>query len=285
MNKKIKKEEIDLRSLINQCLVMIKYSFTNYFRSRRFFVMFLITLIIGTILTVFVAYYRPQSYISSDLSFYSNWWGNSITFIVILSAIFFGGDAISSEFENKTGYFILVNPITRPTVYFGKLIAAILATFIIVSVFAVITIANAIYYFGSVNYLFFESFGFSIIYIFAVMGLAFFFSSLFKNNSTSIIVTIILFLFVFPLIQTLIASLVGIEPWFIVTYGAQIIGNVFQNPYPAHVSTIVLHSPKGKITYLHTYNPTIKEGIYIMLSYFVGSALAGLLVFQKREFN
>ena len=69
----------------------------------------------------------------------------------------------------------------------------------------------------------------------AVLGFTFFFSSLFKSTSYSILVTAILFLFAFTLIETLVSALAQIEPWFILTYGAGIIGNVLDSPYPAHI--------------------------------------------------
>ena len=72
----------------------------------------------------------------------------------------------------------------------------------------------------------------------AVLGFTFFFSSLFKSTSYSILVTAILFLFAFTLIQTLISALAQIEPWFILTYGSEIIGNVLMTTYPQHVTTV-----------------------------------------------
>jgi len=48
----------------------------------------------------------------------------------------------------------------------------------------------------------------------------------------SILVTAILFLFAFSLIQLIVAGLVQVEPWFIITYGSGIIGNVLIDPYP-----------------------------------------------------
>src|SRR5580700_686435 len=121
---------------ISQVGVTIKYTFLDYLRSRRFAILLGIMLLISAILTGVVAYYRPASFVSSGaLSFYSGWWGMSATFIVILSGIFFGGDAISGEFQNKTGYFTIPNPIRRSSVYVGKWIAAFIAASIILFIF------------------------------------------------------------------------------------------------------------------------------------------------------
>ena len=75
--------------------ITMKYTFLDYFRSRRFFILLTITLLISGLLTFIVGYYRPGGFLASDLSFYNGWWGNSVTFVIVLSGVFFGGDAIS----------------------------------------------------------------------------------------------------------------------------------------------------------------------------------------------
>lgn len=268
-------------SSITQVGIITKYTFLDYFRSRRFFILLIITLLISALLTILVGYYRPDSFLASDLSFYSSWWGNSTTFVVVLSGIFFGGDAISGEFQNKTGYFGIPNPIRRSSIYVGKWISAFLASTVMLGIFAAITVANGSYYFGlNVPYQFGESVLFAWFYLIAVLGFTFFFSSLFKSSAISILVTAILFLFAFNLIQTLVSALVQIEPWFILTYGAQIIGNVLMVPYPSHVSTIAA----GRIS-LTTYNVPIPEGLAIIGIYFIVTAVLGLLLFERKEFT
>jgi ABC-2 type transport system permease protein len=160
-----------------QVRITIRYTFLDYFRSRRFAILLGIMLLISAILTVVVAHYRPASFVSSGpLSFYSGWWGMSASFIVILSGIFFGGDAISGEFQNKTGYFTLPNPIRRSSVYIGKWISAFIAASIVLFIFMAITVANeALYYPLSIPWQFAESFLFAWFYLMAVLGFTFFF--------------------------------------------------------------------------------------------------------------
>ncbi len=274
----------------NQTFTIVKYTFLDYLRSKRFFVLLLIVLAIGFLLTGIVGYYKPASFLSSQLSFYSQWWGTSVTFIIIISAVFFGGDAISGEFQNKTGYFMISNPIRRSSVYIGKWLAALSASLIVLAVFTVITIGNGLFYFSSgVPSLFLESFFFAVLYLVSVLGLTFLFSSMFKSNTTSIIVTVILLFFVFSLVQTLSSTLAKIEPWFVVTYGSQIIGNILESPYPAHIISVPI-SAMGKVGSafggsLTSFNATVPEGITIMLVYFVVSFILGLFLFERKEFN
>jgi ABC-2 type transport system permease protein len=270
---------------LTQVGITLKYTFLDYFRSRRFFILLVITLLISALLTFIVGYYRPETFLTSDLSFYSGWWGMSVTFVIVLSGIFFGGDAISGEFQNKTGYFGVPNPIRRSAIYVGKWLAAFIAATVILVVFTAITVGNGMYYFGlTVPY----QFGLSVLlawfYLAAVLGFTFFFSSLFKSSSISILVTAILFLFAFTLIQTLVADLVQVEPWFILTYGGQIIGDILTVPYPAHAVVSTQHFG-GRTRTITTFNATVPEGLAIIALYFIITGVLGLVLFERKEFT
>jgi ABC-2 type transport system permease protein len=264
--------------------ITTKYTLLDYVRSRRFYILLSFVVLISAILTVVVAVYRPPAFLSSELSFYNGWWGNSALIVIALVGVFFGGDAISGEFQNKTGYFVLPNPIRRSSIYVGKWVAAFIASTIILAVFAAITVANGLYYFSGVPFQFGESLLFAWFYLTAVLGFTFFFSSLFKNNSYSILVSLILFLFAFTLIQTVVSALVQVEPWFLLTYGGQIIGNVLTSPYPQHISTNSFPSPRG-VTSLTAFNATIPEGLAIIGLYFIVTAILGLVLFERKEFT
>jgi ABC-2 type transport system permease protein len=265
-------------SSLTQARLQIKYELLNYLRSRRFYILLAIVAIIGLLIMAVIDYYRPSAYLTSNLAFYSTWWGGVVTLIVVLGGIFFGGDAISGEFQNKTGYYLIPNPIRRSSVYIGKWVAAFIASTIMVCVFAVITMMDGALYFGaSIPYQFVESFLLTLVYILPILGITFFFSSLFKNNSYSILVSAILLLFGFSVILELVTFIAKVEPWFILTYGEGIIGNVLSpTGYPTHhVVTIA-----GTM-----YSATIPEGLAIMLIYFAVTTLLGLVLFEREEFN
>jgi ABC-2 type transport system permease protein len=272
-----------LPSSVSQIGTVTKYELLNYFRSRRFFILLIIGLFISSLFTFLVAYYGVSTFASSSLGFFSFWWGNSITFVIVISGIFFGGDAISGEFQNKTGYFLVANPLRRSSIYIGKWLGALIASLIVFATYAGIAIGNDIYYFGSsIPWQFGESLIYSLLYLIAVLGFTFFFSSLFKSSSMSILVTAILFLFAFSLIQLIVSNLAQIEPWFIISYGAGIIGNVLMDSYPA-TQAVRGAGPGGR--FATVYAVTIPEGIAILLVYFVVTAVLGLLLFERKEFT
>ena len=279
-------------SSMAQVRISMKYTFLEYIRSRRFLIVLIITLLIAALLTIIVAWRRPAGFTVSNLGFYSSWWGLSITFIIILTGIFFGGDAISGEFQNKTGYFGIPNPVRRSSIYIGKWLSAFLAATAIFVVYAAITIANGVYYsatitgFGSgLPYQFGYSLLYAWFYLAAVMGVAFFFSSLFKSSSISILVTVILLLFGFSLISTLVSDFVGIEPWFVLTYGAGIIGNILQSPYPPAKVVITTPFGHGRTFTTTTFAASVPQGLAIIGIYFIVTTILGLMFFERKEFT
>ena len=158
----------------------------------------------------------------------------------------------SSPTRVHTGY-------AAPTVSSRAL--ALIASLIVFGIFVAITIGNGIYYFGaSIPYQFGESILFCLVYLIALLGFTFFFGSLFKSSSTSILVTAILLLFGFNIISALVTNIAHAEPWFLLNYGAEIVGNVLTDPYPQHVTTITgRFGPGGNIISFILYAATIPE--------------------------
>lgn len=268
---------------VGHTFIIAKYELLNYFRTRRFYILLAIGIIISALLTALVGYYRPHGLLATPLAFYSAWWGGAINFVAILAGIFFGGDAISGEFQNKTGYFVVGHPIRRVSIYAGKWIAALVAAVIVFIVYTGIAVANGVYYFGpTVPDQLFEAIGLGLLYLVAVLAFTFLFSSLFKSSAMSILVTAILLLFGFSLIETLLSTFTGVEPWFIITYGGAIVGNSLTDPFPAHVQHVPLGPGAGSLV---VYSASVPEGIVILLVYFVVCALLGLLLFENKEFT
>jgi ABC-2 type transport system permease protein len=272
-----------------QALILSRYQFRDYLRSRRFVLMMSIVAVIGAILSFILAYYNTSATVkgltSSSDAFYGSFWAGGVTVVIIFSGIIFGGDAIAGEFQNKTGYFLMGLPIRRASVYAGKFFAAFAASVVAMVFYLVILVANGAVYLGgnALPVALFESFAIALIYLLALLGAVFLFSSMFKNSLYAVLVVAVLFLFGFSLIQGLITDLVKIEPWFIITYAENVISYPFLSTLPAHMTTT--HTgPRGGIT-VTTYNPTYPEGFAIMTGYFLLTAIAGLFLFEREEFT
>jgi ABC-2 type transport system permease protein len=269
---------------------LTRYQFREYLRSLRFVALAGIVLIIGVILSAVVGYYRGGLVASAD-AFYGSFWGGGVGLVIVLAAVFFGGDAIAGEFQNKTGYFLMGLPIRRATVYVGKFVAAYLASVAMVLLYLAILLANGAYYFGAtaVPWELGLSLLLALIYLGAVMGATFLFSSLFKTSAYGFVLTAILFLFGFTLIGDLLTDLVKIEPWMVISYASSTISNVF-NPGIAWGfagASKTLTTPTGPRSSFTTtvWTPGIGEGIVIMLGYLLVTAIVGLWLFEREEFT
>ncbi|MFY9717802.1 MAG: ABC transporter permease [Thermoplasmata archaeon] len=275
-----------------QALLMSRYQFRDYLRSRRFVLMMVIVAVIGAILSFVLAYFHTSSavmgLVASSDAYYGSTWAGGVTIVIIFSGIIFGGDAIAGEFQNKTGYFLMGLPIRRTSVYAGKFLAALAASLVAVVFYLAILLANGAYYLGASHAFpvpLIESFAIALLYLLALLGAVFLFSSLFKNSLYAVLVVAVLFLFGFSIIQGVVTDLVKIEPWFIITYADQVIGYPFLSTLPPHVSTVTMHGLHGATITVTTYNPTYLEGLVIMAGYFVLTAIAGLALFGREEFT
>ena len=257
-----------------------KYELLNYVRGLRFVVLMAITLVIAGILTAVTAYYRPAGLIGSGLTFFTDWWALEISSLIALAGALFGGDAIAGEFQNKTGYFLFGHPIRRSSVFLGKISAAFLASAVIVLVYAAICVVNGWYYTGVPPIQLSESVAFALVYLLGVLGFTFFFSSLFKSGAMSIIVTLVLLLFGFTLIDALVSSLANVEPWFSITYGGGVIGNILTVPYPPHIAPAA-EMFRG----FAPYHVTIPEGIAILVAYLILGGAGGYALFRRQDFT
>ncbi len=258
-----------------QAVMMSRYQFRDYLRSQRFILMMAIVGVIGAILITVVAHYRPIGLVGSTNAFYGALWVSGAEILIVFAGIIFGGDAIAGEFQNKTGYFLMGLPIKRWSVYAGKYIAAFAASVVTLLVYLVILIAFGSYYFGSnlPTVALAQSFLLALLYLSALLGTTFLFSSLFKTSLYAVLVVAVMFLFGFTLVIALLEGLVQIEPWFIVTYANSVIGYPFSG-VPMHIGRLALAD-----------YPTYLEGIEILLGYFLATTLGGLFLFEREEFT
>ena len=272
-----------LPGTLAQALLLSRYQLRDYLRARRFVLMMAIVGIIGAIITFVLSYYHGAGLNGDPDAFYGSLWGGGVYVVIIFSGIIFGGDAIAGEFQNKTGYFLMGLPIRRTSVYTGKFLAALAASLVAVLFYLAILVANGSYYLGvdAFPLSLLESFAIAVLYLLALLGAVFLFSSMFKNSLYAVLVVAVLFLFGFSIIDELLVVLVKIEPWFIIDYARPLLSYPFTSPLPLHKA--LGFGPTGRPETV--YNPTYPEGLAIMAGYFVLTSLAGLVLFEREEFT
>lgn len=246
---------------------ILKYTLLDYIRSERFFLVLAIVLGLGMLFDLSGMPPFPA-------------WGGFASMAAAFLGIFFGSDAISGEFQNKTGYFSIPNPIQRSTIYLGKWTAAFVASSIILGIYALLTLAVGMYDAFAVPSGFGASVLFAYFYLAAVISLTFFISSLFKCNTHSFAVSTLVLLGLFLMFDSA-AGMIAQEPWFILSYAGGIIGDVMSMPYPPQISMVEL--AQGR--FMTAYHATVPEGLLIIGMYFAVTMAFGLLLFKRKEFT
>lgn len=201
---------------------------------------------------------------------------------VAIVCAFFGGDAIAMDFGSGSGYFALVQPVRRPVLLLGRFLAAAAASFVVLLIYwgTEVLLAAGIYG-GLPGTETLESLGFLILSLLAVLSFAFFFSSLFSRPIVAIVVTVLLLIIAFPLVQLGLEN-VGVEPLFLVTYPTDLVYEVFA-PAAHIVHTPIPSRMGGTVGSITTYNPIPWEGATALALLFLGFLIVAIVLHLYKE--
>jgi len=202
-----------------------------------------------------------------------------VNILIIVSAAMFAGDAVCGEFEKKTSLLLFPTPQRRSTILAGKYIAALLATFLVVLLYYLtMTLQTAqLYGWGEIPAELGKSFLTALIYSAAAVSVVYFFSALLKRSITS---TIVGFLFLMMILQVvaMVLMLVNQEPWFIVTYSANLIRDVLG------VSSSLPFGPgEEEHAWALKFSPDFGVGIAVMVAYAIVGFVTGMAIAVRRE--
>ncbi len=279
-NSKIEARDI---SRFNEIAVSFKYQFKSYIRTKRFIALAILVALIS-IAVFLLEVHVGKAAINAEYSNASNFLDSfmqELTFIVVIVAAFFGGNAIATDFASNYSYYILVQPVRRSSLLFGRYIAAFIASFLIVLIYYLFGAISSLYFFSSIPAAFASSIGLVILLILSILSFAFFLSSLFNNPQTSTVAVVILLIVVLPIASSVLQSLVAVQPWFLINYGGQVVYNVFSTHF-VHFSQVTLPTKSGKFT-ITQYQPYTLEGIEIMLGYMIVFLIASIFMYNLKE--
>jgi len=154
-----------------------------------------------------------QAKISDNPEFFAMF-VTSMGTLAVLGAVFFAGDAIASEFEQKTGYILFPNPVKRTTIVIGKYLACFVATGIVLAVAYLISIFALVVFYGEVPVGVFGSFAIALMLACFIISLAFTFSAALRGGMGATILTLITYMVIFPIFSGGLSA-IGYDPWFI----------------------------------------------------------------------
>lgn len=260
---------------IRKTLLSISFEMRKHYRRKRFQISLGIALFISLIFSLLPFLIRAD-FPSSGLAFADSNLGFASMLIVIAAAIF-AGDAISGEFEKKTGLLLFPTPQRRGTIFIGKYIAAVIPVILTVSVYFLATTASigVIYGIGDIPAEILYSFLIALLYSTSIVSIIYLFSSFMKRSIASSLVGFFLVMMILP-ITSMILNTAGIEPWFIVTYSGDLITNVLN--YTAESSGM-----RPGSGFSGGSEPDTFVGLVVMIWYTLVGFIGGLTLALRRR--
>jgi ABC-type transport system involved in multi-copper enzyme maturation permease subunit len=268
-----------LPSDLQQVGVVAKYDVLKYLRSRRLLGILIIEALVLALITVLVGTsdrpYTVDEVIEQYVGFAS--------ILIILGATLFGGDAIVSEYQGRTGFLLFPNPVKKSSILAGKLASSVAAmSFLLVIYYVVAIIAGLVLGDGGMSSRVFASLGLALLYGISAIAVAFLISSIMKGSTGALILTFALFFLIFSIITSLIGQLGGIKPWFMLDFAGGTLSYVMSNPYPVD-SVQTLDMGQGMGYTIYNYYPEIYLSIAVMIAYIVASIILAYVFFRRRE--
>ena len=264
-----------MMSAVRETKVFMDQNLQFYLRTKRFiFFIILIALITAVIYGLIGGGVVPTPPTAAG---FDTFYFAFVTDLVIILGAFLGGDAMATDFSLKTGSFVLSQPVKRVSILIGRYLGALAIGVAIVTLYYVLGSLGTLYLYRGVPVQVGESYLLSLVFVASAIALSFLFSSMFRNGSTALVTAIILMLLVFSIV-TGVLDLTNIEPWFILTYGGQIVTDILVVPYGPHKT--VIGNGRFSVT---SYTPYVWEGLVIMVGYLVISLVVSIIIYNRRE--
>lgn len=268
---------------------VIKFELIKFLRSRKIraaliltaIVPLLIYLLTNFLLDSFISQIYSDSGVVNDYQIFVNF----ILTLSLVNVIMFGGDSLTNDFENKTGYTLFINPISRTSFLFGKFVAASIAIISFNILFYVLASIFSYAKHSAIPENVLLSLVFASLFSIGLLSTSFALSSLFKRSNMSNIAFIFLWFIVVGLVEYFLI-LSEIKPWWSLTYAAGIIIYIFEVPYP---KDSVIDIPSllipGQSQTIVNLIPEVNLSIGVFLMYIIVGLMISVLFYKRKQLN
>ena len=271
-----------LPSDMNQVMLVARYDIYKHLRSKRL----LGLLIVEALLLVLILALPPllgNEYNKSPDGYMSSFTSaNTINLLIVIGATLFAGDAIVSEYQNRTGYLIFPNPVKKSVLFAGKFLASIIIVGGAVLIWYGVGMISGLAITGSVTTLAFYSLLLALLYSIACIGVGFFLSALMKGSTGALVFTFALLFMILPIVDNTVGAIGGVKPDLSLTFAGGAVDDVMQTPYPTD-GNMTVSIGNGQNLTLYTWVPSIATSVVVMLGYFLVLSGLTLVLFKRRE--
>jgi ABC-2 type transport system permease protein len=270
----VAKTESKKTSDLTQIGIVTRYELLKHLRRRRVYGVLIIAAVLG-LLQIAVPYALNRGFPQQAKDWASGFLGSS-TFIIIIVGTFFAGDAIVSEFEQKTGYIIFTNPVKRVSFVAGKFAAAFISALLTVGLYYIIGTVALLGIYGFVPAETAASFAYATLYLCCVLGFTFLFSAVLKGSMGATLLSFFTFLLILSIVSGVI-TLTGTEPWFLPNYAAGVITQVVN---PQKDTSFI---PLGSTFRVYEFYPKFPISIVVLLAYFLVTFALSMVITRRKQ--
>ncbi len=268
--------------------VVYKQYFKNYYRSRSFYLMLILVVIISFMMTYLTFKYHNSipafigGGVYSSLSItlkarvFNYLWAFGLSNFPVFASVFFGSPSISSEVEFNTAFHIFPLPISRYTLLIGKYLAALSVTVILISFYMGVQVLVIDYVFkiGPVMQ-FYYSYMMAVLFVVAIMAFTFMISSIFTKNLYAYITVFVIYFLIFNSMTLVFQILYNIDSSFLLSSAAGMVGRVYIDISP---STLLGGGSLSPASF-----PEIMVSVLVMTVYTAISLAVAVVMFERME--
>jgi len=264
-------------SELEKLRVVIGYEFLKHIRRKRLYVILGLTLLAEAAVLILLpalqgSYPDNVLVMAAILTV-----GPSLAAI---GAIFFAGDAIAGEFENKTGFMLFTNPVRRTTLVIGKYLAGFAAVIILIIFGYLIITISLLAIYGTVPVEMLKSFGLALLYGASVLSITFLFSSFSKGAMGATVITLVFIMVISPIIETVL-MLTDNPHWFMLSSAGDSIATVYGG-YELFMEGLPFGSMNGGMPF-ELESPNVGLTALAMAIYLVVGFVLSLWISKRRQ--
>ena len=264
-------------SELEKLRVVIGYEFLKHIRRKRLYVILGLALVAELAVIIFVPLLREAGGYPDNIMVMAFFLtvGPSLA---SLGAVFFAGDAIAGEFESKTGFILFTNPVKRTTLWLGKYIACSIAVTLLIMFSYIITAITLLAIYTEIPFEMYQSFGLALLFGGAFLSVTFFFSSVSKGAMGATVMTLLLVMVLFGIIESIL-MFTDNPSWFLLSTGGDSIAAVY-GEYSVILGEFM---PEGRELPFEMETMNIGLAAMAMVVYMVVGLVTSIFISNRRQ--
>jgi ABC-type transport system involved in multi-copper enzyme maturation permease subunit len=205
--------------------------------------------------------------------------------LIIISTSTLGAAIIVEDFQKQTGN-LLFPKISKSRLLVGRIVSRYSLNAILIIFYYILVASITNYKYQEIPDTLRESMGWALLYTFMIFSFVIFMSSISKNKATAIIVSILLLLIAFNIINSILMfTKTGIEPLFLLTYYENIITASLDMPDPRY-ETVSFGRPdetEDQPEFKRWLTPSASGALTGMIIFSVLLLVAAFLLYKMRQ--